>query len=101
VFVADKVRGGLCFRVVDLSSGLGVIWDHELPKEIEYNQDKPFFHTWQADVSLDYTRVYRSTRKDGADGQNNSIAFVFAAEGEALAFYKKVAHRSRYASESC
>lgn len=51
VFVADKARGGLCFRVVDLSSGLGVIWDHELPKEIEYNQDKPFFHTWQADVS--------------------------------------------------
>jgi hypothetical protein len=52
VFVADKARGGLFFRVVDLSSGLGVIWDHELPKEIEYNQDKPFFHTWQADVSL-------------------------------------------------
>jgi Wiskott-Aldrich syndrome protein len=51
VFVADKARGGLCFRVVDLSSGLGVVWDHELPKEIEYNQDKPFFHTWQADVS--------------------------------------------------
>jgi hypothetical protein len=52
VFVADKARGGLFFRVVDLSSGLGVIWDHELPKEIEYNQDKPFFHTWQADVSF-------------------------------------------------
>lgn len=52
MFVADKQRGGLCFRVVDLSSGLGVIWDHELPKELEYNQDKPFFHTWQADVSF-------------------------------------------------
>lgn len=25
---------------------------------------------------------------------------MFAAEGEALAFYKKVAHRSRYASKS-
>lgn len=58
VFVADKVRGGLCFRVVDLASGLGVVWDHELPKELEYNQDKPFFHTWQADVGP--SRVHRS-----------------------------------------
>lgn len=30
-----------------------MIWDHELPKELEYNQDKPFFHTWQADVGID------------------------------------------------
>lgn len=28
-----------------------MIWEHELPNEIEYNQEKPFFHTWQGDVS--------------------------------------------------
>jgi Wiskott-Aldrich syndrome protein len=28
-----------------------VVWEHELPNEIEYNQEKTFFHTWQADVS--------------------------------------------------
>jgi hypothetical protein len=40
------------------------------------------------------------TSERRADDQNNTVAFVFAAEGEALAFYKKVAHRSRYASTS-
>jgi hypothetical protein len=35
-----------------------------------------------------------------ANRQASTIAFVFAAEGEAIAFYKKVAHRSRYASMS-
>jgi hypothetical protein len=29
----------------------GVVWEHELPNEIEYNQEKPFFHAWQGDVS--------------------------------------------------
>lgn len=59
MFVADKARGGLCFRVVDLAMGSGVIWDHELPKELEYNQDKPFFHTWQADVSISAISLFR------------------------------------------
>ncbi|ORY35354.1 hypothetical protein BCR39DRAFT_508969 [Naematelia encephala] len=79
VFCADKAKGGLWFRVVDLSSYRGVIWEHELPNEIEYNQDKPFFHTWQ--------------------GDDTQIAFVFPAEGEANDFYKKVANRSKYATK--
>lgn len=75
-FVADKAKGGLWFRIVDLSvssplsfmssgttvcgklteqSGRGVIWEHELPNEIEYNQDKPFFHTWASDVCISNT----------------------------------------------
>lgn len=33
-----------------IQSHRGVIWEHELPNEIEYNQEKPFFHTWQGDV---------------------------------------------------
>ncbi|RSH79746.1 Wiskott-Aldrich syndrome protein 1 [Apiotrichum porosum] len=80
VFVADKNRGGLWFRVVDLTSHNGVIWEHELPNEIEYNQDKPFFHSWAGD-----------------DAQ---VAFVFPSEGEALDFYKKVANRSKYATKA-
>ena len=68
VFCADKSKGGLWFRVVDLAVSIhagcggwvrclqrgkshqGVIWEHELPNEIEYNQEKPFFHAWQGDV---------------------------------------------------
>ncbi|KAL0249713.1 hypothetical protein I308_103014 [Cryptococcus tetragattii IND107] len=79
VFCADKVKGGLWFRVVTLSSGRGVIWEHELPNEIEYNQEKPFFHTWQ--------------------GDELQFAFVFASENEAHDFYKKVANRSKYATK--
>ncbi|OXH31311.1 wiskott-Aldrich syndrome protein [Cryptococcus neoformans] len=77
VFCVDKAKGGLWFRVVTLSSGRGVIWEHELPVEIEYNQEKPFFHTWQ--------------------GDEMQFAFVFASEHEAHDFYKKVANRSKYA----
>ncbi|CAK9779664.1 unnamed protein product [Cutaneotrichosporon oleaginosum] len=76
-FVADKAKGGLWFRIVDLSSNSGVIWEHELPNEIEYNADKPFFHTWASEDAM--------------------IAFVFASEHEAHEFYKKVANRSKYA----
>ncbi|ORX38679.1 hypothetical protein BD324DRAFT_376200 [Kockovaella imperatae] len=79
VFCADKAKGGLWFRLVDLSSYQGVLWEHELPNEIEYNQEKPFFHSWQGDTG--------------------SIAFVFASEAEANDFYKKVAHRSKYATK--
>ncbi|WWC63110.1 uncharacterized protein I303_105710 [Kwoniella dejecticola CBS 10117] len=79
VFCADKAKGGLWFRVVDLSSYRGVIWEHELPNEIEYNQEKPFFHSWQ--------------------GDNSQFAFVFASEQEAHDFYKKVANRSKYATK--
>ncbi|KAK8854936.1 hypothetical protein IAR55_003675 [Kwoniella newhampshirensis] len=79
VFCADKAKGGLWFRIVDLSSYRGVIWEHELPNEIEYNQEKPFFHTWQGDSS--------------------QIAFVFASESEAHDFYKKVANRHKYATK--
>ncbi|KAK1926970.1 actin regulatory protein [Papiliotrema laurentii] len=79
VFCADKAKGGLWFRIVDLGSYRGVIWEHELPNEIEYNQEKPFFHSWQGDAC--------------------SIAFVFASEGEANDFYKKVANRSKYATK--
>ncbi|WWC71738.1 uncharacterized protein I206_105696 [Kwoniella pini CBS 10737] len=79
VFCADKAKGGLWFRVVDLSSYRGVIWEHEVPNEIEYNQEKPFFHSWQ--------------------GDNSQFAFVFASEQEAHDFYKKVANRSKYATK--
>ncbi|TXT13108.1 hypothetical protein VHUM_01509 [Vanrija humicola] len=79
VFLADKAKGGLWFRVVDLEGNRGVVWEHELPNEIEYNQDKPWFHTWAGD-----------------DAQ---IAFVFAAQDEAHEFYKKVANRSKYATK--
>jgi hypothetical protein len=79
-FTQDKVKGGLWFRVVDLivrlylvsiftsailtwsavfeQSTRGVIWEHELPLEIEYNQDRGFFHSFFGDVSIDLSDVY-------------------------------------------
>ncbi|KAH8090702.1 hypothetical protein HD553DRAFT_330360 [Filobasidium floriforme] len=75
-FCQDKVKGGLWFRVVDLISTRGVVWEHELPLEIEYNQDRGFFHSF--------------------GGDNSQVAFVFASEVEANDFYKKVSKRGKY-----
>ena len=72
-FCQDKVKGGLWFRVVDLivsdsaqhptlmngmmliimistQSTRGIVWEHELPLELEYNQDRGFFHSFGGDV---------------------------------------------------
>lgn len=37
------------------------MWEHELPNEIEYNQEKPFFHTWQGDVGFSYSSFIPSS----------------------------------------
>jgi Wiskott-Aldrich syndrome protein len=28
----------------------GVLWEHEIYKDFEYNQDRPFFHAFAGDV---------------------------------------------------
>lgn len=75
-----------------LQGNRGVVWEHELPNEIEYNQDKPWFHSWGGDVGA-------VARRRANPCQDAQIAFVFAAQDEAHEFYKKVANRSKYASE--
>lgn len=54
----------------------GIIWDHDIYENMQYNQDRRFFHTFEGDQFL--------------------IAFSFAEEREADDFFKKVHGRSKY-----
>ncbi|KAL4242606.1 hypothetical protein ABKN59_011136, partial [Abortiporus biennis] len=69
-FVKDNTRNAYYLRLVDLSGTRGVIWEHELYDRFEYFTDRPFFHSFA--------------------GDNCMIGIVFADEGEAKTFYKKV-----------
>ena len=51
VFVLDKQRNVHDLKMVDLAGTRGVIWEHELYEGFEYNQDRPFFHSFAGDVS--------------------------------------------------
>ncbi|PWN23129.1 hypothetical protein BCV69DRAFT_286476 [Microstroma glucosiphilum] len=75
---ADK--GACGFRVVDLKGTRGIIWDHDIYENMQYNQDRRFFHTFEGDEFL--------------------IAFSFAEEREADDFFKKVNGRSKYVAKS-
>lgn len=57
-FVKDNSRDGVYFRMVDLQGTRGVIWEHELYDDMEYNQDRPFFHTFAGDVSYIFGFVF-------------------------------------------
>lgn len=72
----------------------GVIWEHELPLEINYVQEQAFFHTFAGDVSVEF----RQGGVLGADVaiQDSQFAFVFASETEGYEFYKKVKNRGKY-----
>jgi hypothetical protein len=52
VLVADRARGAHFLCLVDLSGTRGIIWDHEIYKDFEYNQDRPFFHSFAGDVRV-------------------------------------------------
>lgn len=51
-YVKDNTRDAQYFRLVDLVGTRGVIWEHELYNGLEYNQDRPFFHSFSGDVSV-------------------------------------------------
>ncbi|KAG9048782.1 hypothetical protein FS837_012069 [Tulasnella sp. UAMH 9824] len=78
--VADKIKGGFWFRMIDLKGTRGVTWEHELYDDFTYYQDRPFFHSFPGDSCM--------------------IGFVFADERDANAFYKKFNGRAKYASKS-
>jgi len=50
VLVADRARGAHFFCLVDLAGTRGIIWEHEIYKGFEYNQDRLFFHSFAGDV---------------------------------------------------
>ncbi|EIN07224.1 WH1-domain-containing protein, partial [Punctularia strigosozonata HHB-11173 SS5] len=73
VFCRDNQKNTWCLRMVDLQGTRGVIWEHELYDGFEYWQDRPFFHSFAGDECM--------------------IGVVFADEGEAKVFYKKITNR--------
>lgn len=50
VLIADRARGAHFLTLVDLVGSGGVLWEHEIYKDFEYNQDRPFFHAFAGDV---------------------------------------------------
>lgn len=50
VLIADRARGAHFLTLVDLVGSGGVLWEHEIYKDFEYNQDRPFFHSFPGDV---------------------------------------------------
>ncbi|KAG8898831.1 hypothetical protein FRB99_007128 [Tulasnella sp. 403] len=77
--IADRIKGGFFFRMVDLKGTRGVTWEYEIYDEIDfaYNQDRPFFHSYEGDEC--------------------AVAFSFPDEKDANLFYKKVTNRQKYA----
>jgi len=56
VLVADRARGAHFFCLVDLEGTRSIIWEHEIYKSFEYNQDDPFFHSFDGDKSNHHRR---------------------------------------------
>ncbi|SCZ97331.1 BZ3500_MvSof-1268-A1-R1_Chr4-2g07142 [Microbotryum saponariae] len=67
-------------KVVDLAGTRGTIWKHEIVEEMQYYQDRTFFHTFPSDDCM--------------------IGLAFSSESEAAEMFKKVSMRSKYASKA-
>lgn len=50
LLVADSGRGAHFFCLVDLVGSRGKLWEHEIYRDLEYNQDRVFFHSFAGDV---------------------------------------------------
>ncbi|KZO94540.1 WH1-domain-containing protein, partial [Calocera viscosa TUFC12733] len=73
--VFDKGRNSNWFKMIDLSGTRGVIWEHELYEPFGYNEDRPFFYSFEGDKCM--------------------VGLVFADEGEAKTMRKKVEGRAK------
>ncbi|KZT53612.1 WH1-domain-containing protein [Calocera cornea HHB12733] len=73
--VFDKGRNSNWFKMIDLSGTRGVIWEHELYEPFAYNEDRPFFYSFEGDKCM--------------------VGLVFADEGEAKTMRKKVEGRAK------
>ena len=52
VFTFDKSDGAHHFKLVDLDENKGILWEHELYENLQYNSDNDFFHSFEGDVSF-------------------------------------------------
>lgn len=57
-FVKDKSSGLYYFRLVDLQGTRGILWEHELYDNFMLNEDRPFFHSFAGDVSVQTVAVW-------------------------------------------
>lgn len=67
VLTADRARGAHFLSLVDLMNSRGVLWEHEIYKDFEYNQDRVYFHTFPGDVRVpkSHSILHRSTNIHG------------------------------------
>ncbi|GAA5948742.1 hypothetical protein JCM3775_003303, partial [Rhodotorula graminis] len=67
-------------KVVDLAGTRGVIWQHGVVEDLQYYQDRTFFHTFPSDDCM--------------------IGIAFSSESEAADLFKKVSLRHKYAAKA-
>jgi len=70
VLAQDKVGDTYFLKLVDVVGAGQILWDHELWRGFQYNQDRTFFHSFETDGYM--------------------YGLSFAEESEAHGFYKKV-----------
>jgi len=51
VFTLDQSNNVYHFKMIDLDGTRGILWEHELYDNFEYNQERNFFHSFEGDVS--------------------------------------------------
>ncbi|KAL8292796.1 hypothetical protein RQP46_001408 [Phenoliferia psychrophenolica] len=67
-------------KVVDLAGTRGVIWQHEVTEDMQYYQDRTFFHTFPGDECM--------------------IGLSYSSESEAAELFKKISLRHKHAKKS-
>ncbi|CAJ0828746.1 1705_t:CDS:2, partial [Entrophospora sp. SA101] len=73
-FVFDENKKSFYFRIVDLTNNRGVVWEHELYSDFQYNQDCPYFHTknmYKKVINKENNpkvKKYKNSNKSGGGG---------------------------------
>ena len=49
-FVKHESEATLGFKMVDLEGTRGVVWQYEFYEGLDYNPDRPYFHSFEGDV---------------------------------------------------
>lgn len=50
-FTLDNSTNTYHFKLIDTEGTRGILWEHELYKNLEYNSERNFFHSFEGDVS--------------------------------------------------
>ncbi|WEJ97072.1 hypothetical protein PSN45_004620 [Yamadazyma tenuis] len=79
VLVDDLVGHTFFLKLVDIEGHRGVVWDQELYVDLDYNQDRKFFHTFEIEECY--------------------VGLLFEDTTEASHFHKRVTTRHKHASK--